>query len=429
MRYSLSWICRGKLNTILKQEEMMHMSVEKFFWKDPYLTELEVTVKSVDKDVITVDKTIAYAFAGGQKSDVGSIGGFDIVEARKDGTEIFYRLTPQHTLNHGDLVLMKIDWEKRYRIMRLHFAAELVLELVYQGFNHPQKIGANITEEKARVDFYWEGNIAEIFPFLQDKLQQLITADLDIHSEFSDPVQERRYWEIEGFGKVECGGTHIRRTGEIGRLALKRVNPGAGKERIEITLLDREKRDEMKAHIYLTTPSPVYKDEFQNMVLAYQEAGELDYYEMYKGALEDFDAYVEKVINNAKGIGIPEDWARNHSFWLVDDEGHYLGVIRIRTEKNNEFVNSYAGNIGYDISPLHRKRGYGKEILRLGLEQARILGLDRALLTCNHDNIASAKIIEANGGVFESEDFVETKKARLRRYWVPCGHPEAGPKE
>lgn len=214
------------------------MPAEKFFWKDPYLRELEVMVTTVEDCVITVDKTIAYAFAGGQKSDEGSIGGFAIIEARKEGTEIFYRLPPEHTLRSGDIALMKIDWEKRYRIMRLHFAAELVLELVYQSFNRPQKIGANITEEKARVDFYWEGNISETFPFLQSKLQQLIASDLDICSEFSDPQQERRYWQIEGFGKVECGGTHIRKTGEIGALALKRINPGAGKERIEIYLMD-----------------------------------------------------------------------------------------------------------------------------------------------------------------------------------------------
>jgi predicted acetyltransferase len=178
----------------------------------------------------------------------------------------------------------------------------------------------------------------------------------------------------------------------------------------------------MGNNVYLVEPSGAYKEEFQNMVRAYEEdeAEEQHYYEMYKGALEDFDAYVERVVNHSKGIGILEDWARNHSFWLVDDEGHHLGVIRIRTEKNNEFVNSYAGNIGYDISPLHRKKGYGREILRLGLKKAAGLGLDKALITCNYDNIASAKIIEANGGIFESEVFVETKKTKLRRYWIQC---------
>lgn len=214
------------------------MTVHKLFWKDPYLCTIETKIKSVNANVITVDRTIAYAFAGGQQSDSGSIGEYDILNAQKEGAEIYYTITPEHRLKVDDLVIMKIHWDKRYRIMRLHFAAELVLELVYQNFHQPQKIGANITEEKARVDFYWDGNISDIFPFLNEHLSKLINADLDIHSDFSNEESERRFWEIEGFAKVECGGTHLKKTGEIGNLKLKRSNPGGGKERIEIYLLD-----------------------------------------------------------------------------------------------------------------------------------------------------------------------------------------------
>lgn len=214
------------------------MTVQKLFWNDPYLSEIETKVKSMNGNTLTVDRTIAYAFAGGQQSDSGNIGGFDILDARKEGTEIYYTIEPKHTLKIDDIVLMKIAWNKRYKIMRLHFAAELVLELVYQNFNQPQKIGANITEEKARVDFFWNGNISEIFPFLNERLSKLIEKDLDIASEFSNEVSERRYWEIADFAKVECGGTHIKKTGEVGSLKLKRVNPGGGKERIEIYLID-----------------------------------------------------------------------------------------------------------------------------------------------------------------------------------------------
>lgn len=214
------------------------MTVQKLFWDDPYLSEIETKVKSINGNIITVDRTIAYAFAGGQQSDSGNIGGFDIIDARKEGTEIYYTIEPEHILKIDDIVLMKIDWNKRYKIMRLHFAAEIVLELVYQNYNQPQKIGANITDEKARVDFIWNGNISEIFPFLSEQLSMLVEKDLDIVSKFSNEESERRYWEIKGFAKVECGGTHIKRTGEVGSLKLKRVNPGGGKERIEIYLID-----------------------------------------------------------------------------------------------------------------------------------------------------------------------------------------------
>lgn len=134
-------------------------------------------------------------------------------------------------------VLVKIDFDRRYKIMKLHFAAEIILELVYQNFNHPRKIGANITEEKARLDFEWEGNISEAFPLLEQKARSIIETNYEINSKFSNEQNEERYWEISGFAKVACGGTHIKKTGEIGDIFLKRGKRlGSNKERIEIYL-------------------------------------------------------------------------------------------------------------------------------------------------------------------------------------------------
>lgn len=212
------------------------MAVKKVFWEDPYLTELAAKVTGVNDGGITLDQTIIFAFSGGQQSDAGSVGGYEIIEARKDGKEIFYTIQSDHGFKKDDTVLVKIDWAKRYKIMKLHFAAEIILELVNQNYNQPEKIGANITADKARVDFYWQGSIAEIFPVLNEKAAQLINADLDITSAFSDAENERRYWQIDGFARVSCGGTHLKRTGEIGAISLKRNNLGGGKERIEIYL-------------------------------------------------------------------------------------------------------------------------------------------------------------------------------------------------
>lgn len=212
------------------------MAVKKVFWENPYMTEIESKITSVNNDIITLDRTIAFAFSGGQQSDSGAIGGYEIVEAKKAGKGIFYTIQQSHNLKLNDQVIVKIDWEKRYRLMRLHFAAELVLELVYQNYNHPEKIGANITVDKARVDFYWKGNISEIFPELMDKVNNLVKSNLDIVSDFSDEGNEIRYWLIKGFAKVPCGGTHLKRTGEVGSISLKRNNLGNGKERIDIYL-------------------------------------------------------------------------------------------------------------------------------------------------------------------------------------------------
>lgn len=214
------------------------MSVRKLFWEDPYLTTLNAKVTSVTGNVLTVDKTIAFAFSGGQASDSGTINGYSILRAEKLDKEIFYTIEGEHNLNVGDEVNILIDWEKRYRIMKLHFAAEIILELVYQNFNYPDKIGANISDTKARVDFAWDGNISETFPFLYSKANEIIEGNLPITSEFSDIENEERYWEVMGFGKVPCGGTHLKSTGEIGLIKLKRENIGKNKERIEITLVN-----------------------------------------------------------------------------------------------------------------------------------------------------------------------------------------------
>lgn len=212
------------------------MSVKKVFWTDPYQTVLDATITAVGEWGVTLDQTILYAFSGGQQSDDGSIGGFPVLEAKKDGMEIRYALPQGHGLIAGDPVHIILDWDKRYRLMRLHFAAELVLEWVYQHCGHPEKMGANISTDKARVDFRWDGNISTVFPELVPAVRRLIEEDHAIVSGFSDEATGTRYWEIRGFAKVPCGGTHPRRTGEIGPIALKRSNPGGGRERIEITL-------------------------------------------------------------------------------------------------------------------------------------------------------------------------------------------------
>jgi Ser-tRNA(Ala) deacylase AlaX len=89
-------------------------------------------------------------------------------------------------LKIGDVVLVKIDLNKRYKLMKLHFAAEIILELVNQNFNNPRKIGANISVTKARLDFISARNISEMFPILNAKAKELIQSNLPIESAFSD---------------------------------------------------------------------------------------------------------------------------------------------------------------------------------------------------------------------------------------------------
>lgn len=207
---------------------------KKLFWENPYLTTLETVVESVVGDSITVRETIFYAFAGGQESDTGAVGGYPVLEARKSGFDIRYTLPHGHGLKPGDKVRVEIDWNRRYRLMRLHFAAELILELVYRELGKVEKIGAHIAPDKARIDFHWPENISSLFPKLTSQAQAIVDQDSEIISAYSDEGSQRRYWEIQDFARVACGGTHLKRTGEVGQIVLKRKNIGKGKERIEL---------------------------------------------------------------------------------------------------------------------------------------------------------------------------------------------------
>ena len=206
----------------------------KAFWQDPYCTGLDTRVATVNGNEVTVEATIFYAESGGQESDSGTLAGLPVLAARKAGRDIVYTLADGHGLNAGDPARIEIDWDRRYRLMRLHFAAEIVLELVSARVPGIGKIGAHIAADKARIDFLHDSNISALFVALEPALADLVAADQPIVSAFSDEAAERRYWEIAGVGRVPCGGTHLRRTGEIGRITLKRKNVGKGKERIEI---------------------------------------------------------------------------------------------------------------------------------------------------------------------------------------------------
>ncbi|WP_024301267.1 alanyl-tRNA editing protein [Pseudogulbenkiania sp. MAI-1] len=207
---------------------------DKVFWRDPYRTTLITRVSRVEGLDVVLESTLYFADSGGQESDTGTIGGYRVLAARWQGRDLVYTLPPAHVLEEGDTVTVEIDWPRRYALMRLHFAAEIVLELVKRHLPAIGKIGARISEHKARIDFAWHEPLTPLLPELTREAQALIDADAPIVSAFSDEVAERRYWEVEGFGRVPCGGTHLKRTGEVGVLRLARKNIGRGKERIDI---------------------------------------------------------------------------------------------------------------------------------------------------------------------------------------------------
>lgn len=210
----------------------------KVFWEDPYQTRLETRIASVAAGEVTLEATIFFALSGGQESDAGSIAGRDVLAARWKDRNVHYRLAETDDLRPGDPVKVEIDWDRRFRLMRLHFAAEIVLELVCRRLPAAVKIGAHIAAEKARIDFAWPESVAPLLPEIHAAACAIVAADQPIESAYSDRTKERRYWKIREFARVPCGGTHLRRTGEVGALSLRRKNLGKGKERIEITLVN-----------------------------------------------------------------------------------------------------------------------------------------------------------------------------------------------
>lgn len=211
--------------------------MKKVFWDDPYQTELLTRVTSVQGNELLFDETIAYCFSGGQESDKAFINGLPILNSRKEGNLIYYTLPDGHNLSAGDPVQMTIDWPRRYRLMRLHFAAELVLEIVTRKFRL-EKTGAHIAEQKARIDFVFNEHISHLFDEILKEYDAIIRADLPIQTGFTDVATQQRYWKIDGFAEVPCGGTHVRSTKEVGFITLKRARAGKGIERIEIYLRD-----------------------------------------------------------------------------------------------------------------------------------------------------------------------------------------------
>lgn len=97
-------------------------------------------------------------------------------------------------------------------------------------------------------------------------------------------------------------------------------------------------------------------------------------------------------------------------------DNRIVGIFDLRHHINHPVLSLWGGHIGYSVRPNERRKGYGKEMLRLVLKEARALGLERVMITCYSDNIASEKTIIANGGVFEKDVIVDNEV--IKRYWI-----------
>ncbi|UKA49489.1 GNAT family N-acetyltransferase [Arthrobacter sp. FW305-123] len=138
----------------------------------------------------------------------------------------------------------------------------------------------------------------------------------------------------------------------------------------------------------------------------------------------DFTQWVHVLHQLAKDdFQPPEGLANQSTIWVVRND-EYLGAVSLRHSLMNEYLSEVGGHIGYGIRPSARGQGLAKFALRGALDHARELGMERVLVTCEQPNVASARTIEACGGVLEQvrppESFAPDLgiTEAIRRYWI-----------
>ncbi|WP_203755881.1 GNAT family N-acetyltransferase [Cellulomonas chitinilytica] len=136
------------------------------------------------------------------------------------------------------------------------------------------------------------------------------------------------------------------------------------------------------------------------------------------GRRDDWAGYLAHLDRERDGVGLPPGWVPA-TFLVADVDGVIVGRVSVRHELN-EWLTRVGGHIGYAVRPAFRRRGYATEILRQSLAVARSVGVAAALVTCDDDNVASARTIERCGGVLEDVALVEGGTPK-RRYWVDTG--------
>ena len=129
------------------------------------------------------------------------------------------------------------------------------------------------------------------------------------------------------------------------------------------------------------------------------------------------EQWLVDVENNRHWETVQEGWIPAEQYIAVDEQQTIVGMLNLR-KALNDYLRNYIGHIGYSVAPSKRRQGLGTRILQLALSEAKKLGLQKVLVTCADDNIASAKVIEQNGGVLEDKRLDPGDGKLTRRYWI-----------
>jgi predicted acetyltransferase len=168
-------------------------------------------------------------------------------------------------------------------------------------------------------------------------------------------------------------------------------------------------------HVVLVPMAPGRDEEFAQMLEEFRAAGEVG---VYRGdfaiAWEGYAAFYE-LLSRMKAGGYPTPEIVPMDSYFIEEESRILGEMYIR-HRLSPRLEQIGGYIGYKVRPLCRNRGVATAALRLALKQLAGIGVEKALLTCNTNNGASANVIEKCGGVRISDALLQDGVER--RYWI-----------
>ena len=230
---------------------------ELLFRDNAYLRSCEATVVAADERGIRLNRTVFYPMGGGQPGDIGRLMRADgsavaIADARKgDGLDDVLHIPAPGSAPPavGEKVTAEIDWDRRYRLMRMHTCLHLLCAVVPGAVT-----GGQISDGKGRLDFDLPGEGLDKVA-IAEKLNALISANHAVSPRWitdeelaaqPDLVRTMSVKPPTGYGKVRlldiagvdlqpCGGTHIRRTGEIGRVEVTKIeNKGRQNRRVNL---------------------------------------------------------------------------------------------------------------------------------------------------------------------------------------------------
>jgi misacylated tRNA(Ala) deacylase len=231
---------------------------EELFREDSYLKECDATVVAMDDGALILDRTVFYPLGGGQPGDSGTMtwdgGSAAVVDTcYGEGGMIRHILEEgAATPSVGDSVHGVLDWDRRYRHMRMHTAMHLLGSLIHYGVT-----GGNISEQKSRLDFDMpEGIDKEVVGAALAELvagnhavshRWISEEELDAQPELVRTMSVQpprgkgsiRLLEIENVDLQPCGGTHLKATSEVGAVRIGKVeNKGKHNRRVNIHLDD-----------------------------------------------------------------------------------------------------------------------------------------------------------------------------------------------